>query len=80
MRIPALYIEAFWLRCTSRGDLMVPYGLLLDGKGFIKVGAKGRLTKNKAYPVAEFLRIVGKAARQRLAAEDIAPLARRTGA
>ena len=73
LRIPALYIEAFWLRCTKKGDLMVPYGLLLDGKGSIKVGAKGRLTKGKAYPVAEFLKIVGKAARQRLKADEKKP-------
>jgi hypothetical protein len=78
LRIPGLYIEAFWLTCTKRGDLMVPYGLLPDGKGSIKVGATGRLRINQAYPVAEFLKVVREAARQRLAAHDKAPMARQT--
>jgi hypothetical protein len=73
LRIPALYIEAFWVRCPKGNDLIVPYGLLLDSKGLIKAGAEGRLVKNKAYPVAEFLGIVSKAAKQRLAVHEALP-------
>lgn len=80
LRIPALYIEAFWLKSLSaeRGDLIVPYGLALDGRDLIKFSAKGRLNRNRAYPVAEFLRIVGSAKLPRLASADLRSLALRT--
>jgi hypothetical protein len=70
LRIPALYLEAFWLKCPQRDDWIVPYGLLVDGNGLVKVGAEGRLNKNKAYPLSEFLQIAGQAARLRLASHN----------
>jgi len=68
LRIPALYFEAFWLKCPQ-GDWVVPYGLLYDGKGLVKLGMT-RLDRNKAYPVADFLKIVKEAAKQRVAAHQ----------
>jgi hypothetical protein len=72
LRVPALYLEAFWLKSLSAGgsDLVVPYGLILDADGKVKLGASGRLDRARAYPEAEFLKIVGDAARLRLAAAD----------
>ena len=81
-RVPALYLEAFWLKSLSaaRGDLILPYGLILDGRDRVKLGAGGRLERNRPYPMAEFLNHVREAARRRLAADDYAPMAPRTRA
>jgi hypothetical protein len=72
LRIPGLCVEAFWLKSLSaeRGDLIVPYGLCLDGKNSIKLFSGERLDKNQAYPVDKFLKIIGDAAVKRLAADD----------
>jgi hypothetical protein len=80
LRIPALCIEAFWLksRSSEKRDLMVPYGLILDSPGVIKLGAGATIQQNKTYPVADFLEIVGKAARRRLAATTTPAHARTT--
>jgi hypothetical protein len=78
LRIPGLCIEAFWLKSLSaeREDLIVPYGLCLDGKNSIKLISGERFDKNEAYPVDKFLTIVGDAAVQRLAADDNTAAAR----
>jgi hypothetical protein len=67
LRIPALHIEAFWLKSTGseKRDLVVPYGLIMHSSGDIKIGA-GVTIQNKAYPSADFLEIVAQAARNRL--------------
>jgi hypothetical protein len=63
LRVPALNLEAFWLKSQNpKSDLMVPYGLLVDNQGLIKLCGGGNLKKNKAYPVADFLKTVGAAA------------------
>jgi hypothetical protein len=81
LRIPALGIEAFWLKSQSAGvgDLVVPYGWMPRSWDFIQRGPDGTASKNQAVPAADFLRTLADAARQRLAKPDIAPLAHRTG-
>jgi hypothetical protein len=68
IRVPALYVEAFWLKCSTPGgpDWMVPYGLLLDGHGQIKLSGGGTLTRNQAYPAPDFLGLLATAARHKL--------------
>lgn len=80
LRIPALYIEAFWLKLLnssrgrrrgseSPGDLIVPYGLLVaDGR--IKLNSGTTLKKNEVYSVAKFLETIRGAASQRLKFDD----------
>jgi hypothetical protein len=74
LRIPALCLEAFWLKSLSakRCDLIVPYGLVVD-HDLVKLGGGRTLHKNKAYPVAEFLKAVGPAAQQRLKVDERPP-------
>jgi len=75
LRIPALYLEAFWLRCLGdHGDWVVPYGLILGGNNqeYVKLHGKAKLTKNKPYKASAFLSAVREVARRRLAAPDIA--------
>jgi hypothetical protein len=81
-RVPALYLEAFWVKCLTAqcGDMVLPYGLLLDGQNLVKLGAGARLNRNQPYSMAEFLKLVQKAARLRLAADDDTPKARTTRA
>src|SRR5579885_945195 len=68
LRVPAIYLEAFWLRSVTSGraDLIVPYGLLVDGDS-IKLSGGTTLTRKKAYPADEFLERVRAAARHCLA-------------
>jgi len=75
LRIPALHLEAFWLKSQSaeRGDLIVPYGLTLEDTDSIKLSAGRPLKKNQAYPVARFLDYIRDAARLQLATGDNAP-------
>jgi hypothetical protein len=82
LRVPALHLEGFWVKCLSAqgGDLVLPYGLLLDGQNLVKLGAGARLNRNQPYPMAAYLNLVQEAARLRLAAEDDAPKASTTGA
>jgi len=90
LRIPALYLEAFWLKCGWREgnqdrytpaclqmDLIVPYGLLLDDQDYVKLnsGAEGKLKRNQAYPMGEFLQAVRGAAQQRMKFKDHLPRA-----
>jgi hypothetical protein len=80
LRVPALCVEAFWLKSTTPGgDVLVPYGLVQGASNQIKLPGGGRLNKNQAYPVADFLKIATEAAKKRLAAEK-KPLASKTGA
>lgn len=74
LRIPALYLEAFWLKCRSNhDDWVVPYGLIRGGESqeYIKLHGKARLTRNKPYKASAFLNVVQGVARQRLSAPDI---------
>jgi len=70
LRIPALYMEAFWLKSESpqKEDLIVPYGLLLNGNGGVKFGTQRPLRKDHAYLVTRFLDTIRDAAQKRLAA------------
>jgi len=74
LRIPALYLEAFWLKSqsTQTPDWIVPYGLVPDGSDSIKLGAGIRLIKNKAYGVSDFLEIIRNAAHQKSARAKVA--------
>ncbi len=67
LRIPALYLEAFWLKSqsTQAPDWIIPYGLVPDGSDSIKLGAGIRLIKNKAYKVSDFLEVIRNAAHQK---------------
>jgi len=80
LRMPALSVEAFWLKSLTgkpEDDLIVPYGLVVDGSDSIKLpGGKTQLKKDHAYPVAEFLEMMQGAARHRRDADDKAPQAR----
>jgi hypothetical protein len=69
LRIPGLYLEAFWLKSAAAGDLIVPYGLFMDSNDAVHAGREQPLKKGKAYPAADFQQIVGKAAEQQLAAD-----------
>ena len=81
LRVPGLCLEAFWLKCvkTKKDDLIVPYGLVLNHTR-VKLGGGKSLEKNKVYHAPEFLKIVGEAARRRLAAEHNRSQAHRAGA
>jgi hypothetical protein len=73
LRIPGLYLEAFWLKSGTAGDLIVPYGLVTDINNNVAVRGVEPLIKGRAYVVADFQQIVGRAAQQRLAAHVAAP-------
>jgi hypothetical protein len=76
LRIPALCLEAFWLKYTGNAassDWIVPYGLIENGAGLIKLPGKVTLNKNQAYSASEFLTIAATAAQARLEADKNAP-------
>lgn len=78
LRIPALSVEAFWLKSLTgkpEDDLIVPYGLVVDGTDSIKLPGGTSLKKDQAYPVAKFLEDIQSAARHRCDAEKKAPQA-----
>lgn len=78
LRIPALCLEAFWLKSltgTPEEDLIVPYGLVAKDKHTIKLPGGTSLKKDQAYPVAKFLEDIQSAARHRCDAEKKAPQA-----
>jgi len=82
LRIPGLSLEAFWLKCekSEKNDLLVPYGLVLQGNSRIKLPGGRTLEKNKAYSADEFLEIIQESAMKRLMADENPPRARRTSA
>ena len=71
LRIPGLYLEGFWLRQTHGrgGDLMVPYGLLLEGDD-VKLPERKRLRRMKALPMDTFLSTIRPSAQKRLEFND----------
>ncbi len=81
LRIPGLYLEAFWLKSQRAGtpDLIVPYSLIPHGSNSIKGGGK-TLHKDEAYTAADFLEITRAAAVARLARAKEAARARRSKA
>ena len=82
IRIPALYLEAFWLKSQRAGtpDLIVPYGLILADSNSIKLGAGATLRRNQAIPVDKFLKTIRAAAVARLARAKEAARARQSKA
>lgn len=71
IRIPALFIEAFWLKSQgAKPDLIVPYAVILDRRNSTKLGTGKTLIKNQAYTAADFLKTIRPAAQQKLAIGD----------
>jgi hypothetical protein len=80
LRVPALCLEAFWLRDTNpvalgakSSDWIVPYGLITHGSTIIKLPGGHTLNKNQAYSEADFLTIARNAAQRRLASPTGGP-------
>jgi hypothetical protein len=69
LRIPALFLETFWLKpqVGETSDVIVPYGGVLNSSDELKLPGGGTLKRNQAIPVEAFMTTTREAAKVRIA-------------